>query len=95
MSINSKRQLFYPMPRILKNDISMQFSGTGKPKNIQNNRKLNQSNTIIMGDRKAVNSELKQNFTSYDDGKNFEMFSPPLLNNTEEVFYKNKSPSVI
>ncbi len=23
------------------------------------------------------------------------MFSPSLLNNTEEVFYKNKSPSVI
>ena len=60
-------QLFYPMPRILKNDISMQLSGNGKQKNVQSNRKLNQSNTIMMGDRKTVTSELKQNGI-YDNG---------------------------
>ena len=69
----------------------MQLSGNGK---LQNNRKLNQSNTIMMGDRKNVNSELKKVGASYDDGSNYEMFSPSLLNKTEEVFYKNKSPSV-
>jgi hypothetical protein len=55
------------MPRILKNDISMQLSGNGKQKNVQSNRKLNQSNTIMMGDRKTVTSELKQNGI-YDNG---------------------------
>ena len=48
----------------------------------------------MMGDRKNVNSELKKVGASYDDGSNYEMFSPSLLNKTEEVFYKNKSPSV-
>lgn len=47
------------MQKILKNDISMQFSGNGKQKCIQSNRKLNQSNTIMIGDRKGINSELK------------------------------------
>jgi len=44
----------------------------------------------MMGDRRNINSNLKKNFN--DAGS--EMFSPSIVNNTEEVFYRNKSPTV-
>lgn len=44
----------------------------------------------MMGDRRNINSNLKKN--QIDGGS--EMFSPSIVNNTEEVFFQNKSPSI-
>ena len=45
----------------------------------------------MTGNWRNINSNLKKIVN--DAGS--EMFSPSIANNTEEVFYRNKSPSVL